>query len=227
MKFANTWLEIFSVLFIGAYVVITAITLRQLVNQTKYLRDQTILLTKQIDLQFDAQLKMVGLFNYNLNEQTSTEKIIHYATTIDFNHPEEKTDYLDEELQNKVKKVTRPIFNFRDEDIRENYFVVSLTNYGSTNIEHVELTVSVTVKYIPRELYEKFNVKEFDSKELHIHFREIIERNGGKVIVPIINVSYFPGYNINVKGTYSDIRGKKYTLQEISLFGATGFQNLK
>lgn len=195
----NQIAQIIGVVMVLIYVIYTYKTFRQIKKQTDYQQDAFLVIETQ-----------------NMNEISEPEErsAIINRSRIQYRRDFFNTKYLIKDIPSKMYDILKPIFNFEDNLFEGNFFTVNLINYGSTEIKLTALQMSVTIQNSP-EVAEKKMLREKETYKVKVDIPEIISRNGGKLIIPLISTASFPIYSISVKGEYFDVRNKKYNISEI------------
>lgn len=199
----NQIAQIVGIIMVVIYVVYTYKTFRQIKKQTDYQQDAYLkvesVIVKEITVQDNSFVMLGG------------RRIVHAKKNL-------LTKYLNKEIPAKMSEILKPIFKFADNLFEGNFFAVNLTNYGNAEVNLIKLNLSVTI-LISEEVAEKKMLKEKDTHFLKIEIPEIVERNGGKLKIPLISTASFPIYSIILNGEYFDVRNKKYVIPEITTSG--------
>lgn len=198
---ANQIAQIIGTILVVIYVVYTYLTFRQIKKQTDY----------QQDAYLKTDLIILKEISENSSFQIQAGKVVMPKSNM-------KSKYINLELSNKMKSILQPIFNFEDNLFEGNYLTIVFTNYGNAEVNKICLKIIVSVNN-SKELIDKKMLREKEIQTIDILINEIVERNGGKLRIPILTTASFPIFNIQVKGEYYDVRNKKYTITGEQLSG--------
>ncbi|MDI5894356.1 hypothetical protein [Flavobacterium algoritolerans] len=198
---ANQIAQIIGTILVVIYVVYTYLTFRQIKKQTDY--------------QQDAYLKTDLTILKEINEITSFQIQTGKAITPKNNLINK---YINLELSNKMKGILQPIFKFEDNLFEGNYLTLIFINYGNAEVNKICLKLIVTV-HNSKELIDQKMLREKETQTIEVLINEIVERNGGKLRIPILTTASFPFFFVQVKGEYYDVRNKKYTITEENFNG--------
>lgn len=193
---ANQIAQIIGTILVVIYVVYTYLTFRQIKKQTDY----------QQDAYLKTDLIVLNEINENTSFQVQAGKVVMPKSNM-------KTKYINLELSNKMKSILQPIFNFEDNLFEGNYLTLIFTNYGNAEVNKICLKIIVTVNN-SKELIDKKMLREKEVQTIEVLINEIVERNGGKLRIPILTTASFPIFTVQAKGEYYDVRNKKYTITE-------------
>lgn len=201
----NLVAQIIGVILIIAYVIYTYKTFVQIKKQTDY--------------QQDAFIKIETLISQDTGEGRSPIRFVGGQSIIQAKPPARTEKYLQKDISNKMKDILQPIFRLDNNLFEGNYFVVILTNYGSAEVNQINLNLAITINN-SKELVEKKMLRESETYEKKIVITEIIARNGGQLKVPLVSTASFPTFRISVSGTYTDVRNKIYSIVPVKMMGA-------
>jgi hypothetical protein len=173
---------------------------------------------KQTDYQQDAFIKVETLISKDITDIRSKIQMIGSTPVIVPRQPGITEKYLQKDISLKMKGILQPIFNLDNNLFEGNYFVVILTNYGSTEVNQINLKLNVVINN-SKELVEKKMLRESETYLKDIVITEIIARNGGQLKMPLVSTAAFPIYRISITGTYTDVRNKLYNISPVKLIG--------
>lgn len=206
----NQIAQILGTVMIIIYVIYTYKTFRQIKKQTDY--------------QQDAYLRVDSTIVKELAVNKEVEGFRMKAGKIIFGNNTLSEKYIHKELPLKMKGILQPIFKFDDNLFEGNYYTVSITNYGKTEVNKISLKLIVEI-LISKELRDSKMLRAEEQKEINIELNEIIGRDGGQIQIPLLSTASFPLYSIVLNGYYTDVRNKKYSITPIRTVGEnTHFQ---
>lgn len=249
-----------SVIFLAIYVMVTARTFKEMRLQSKLTSDSVKLTSEQVRLaneqlkltnrQFDASLHVEWLFVNDIDDE-----IVSLIKPPKINY-----DYLDRILSRKIYDLLKSLPDVKIEEYDDvikpfdgrtrgfRYLALLLTNNGNTHIDSVSLKIPFYIA-LQKQIFGKYNIspdsfgEDFKvvssnkddnyvrfGKIFQILYHNIIEKNGGNVIIPFIAMTYFTMWQMPpIYGEYTDVTSKKYIFREPGRgqFGGQGIEGLK
>ncbi len=200
----NIIAQIIGTIMVVIYVVYTYKTFKQIKKQTDYQQDAYLKVESFLYNDIDSETQSNELNTIIIRKQGVRDRII--------------TRYIQTELSKKMANILQPIFKFDSNLFEGNFYTVSFINYGNAEVNKVSLNISITINN-SKELVDKRMLQNKYVEDIEIEINEIIERNGGRIRIPILSTASFPIFSINLSGEYFDVRNKKYFISNQSFNG--------